>query len=1041
MFSLEHFYFGQLVHHGTPKGDARVLARTRGISDALISTAQELAKVAPHPKESRLGVSVIRGNREIPFLLVHSEKGIAGNVTTHFVILSSEVPRALVGNIGAYQAILPEHLPTFEMLGDAQPIQFVPPPLLSTAQQADVLLDLMTHVRNKTRTIEPLLSAIITGRTLIIENAPPDSQTRLSFAQGLMTLLPPSTRFSVTFALHAETNALPNTQITFVENTPKDSKSTRYDWQTGKVTQETENDYSRFIVSQLRLDAEMAISQAEMLTNTAGWRFKSGENLADALTYASQRSKIDTSILNNLPVEAKEVAQILSDDPTLDDTLRVAYAQHLIKFAIALEDVTYTEPVGVTCSKYPELAKVVYQQFTDAVQNGKASLIFQILAHWLQNPLSPQTPEWVELLQRSALLELRDIVQGRDAESLKYLLSDLQRMESAHTVNRIIPKVIELSIGLASEDAQLPSRILLLGMTYLDRATFQKVLAIPDLVRYLPREIKRFLASLSATEIPNAKGIILEASDQLGEEHRDEALMQFVEMAFNSQKVVLIDAPTLERMTQIAVTHLGGKYLTTILNVARHISDELIEKMPEPTPRYILQLFLASRRYDLLARAMVEQSKNIYGGERQIDYVRALQEMFAKTPLSIGELRKAVETLRELYIKDVPLICVMCGAIEASENAIELDDFAKEATHEMTTNPRYAQVIYHEAPLALIRYHLVHKHHEDVKRLALILPQVASNKDDREGLLAIRESYKALVSEEKHRALAFELLRHYARIAPQRPAQRIVDYYSKELGNPYADKLQRAFEFSLFINSLPLEAYAHAVTLTADLLQNTHEAYFKDRPKVPELDALLENIRVRVDKIRQVKLAEELLRFLKIIFQLAKQAESRALSAETASALAKGTESPRTILEVFRSGGGHLLKGKMLQVKLKQNTHPSPFGNITPPEFYEQLVIANDVLRQPLTMFPNKVTWSAKQIADELESFIGMSYNSDPQAIAIGLGNDWQRLAELIPLMVKDADSSLADENSKLGKLLDKQQQVPKNAVELMRYVYGYFKG
>lgn len=1042
MVALEHFYVGQLVHYGVPKGETRVLARTKSLNDDLISTAQSLYSQALLPNAPRTSWTLLRGNRDVPFLIVHAQRGDAGNVTQHYILLTGDVQRSVQGNVKAYLALIPEKLPTFEMLVDIMPANFDIPAPPTTAQQADTLLDLMTYTRNNTRALEPLLSAVVQGRTLFVINAPTDVDARLGFVQGLLTLLPPSTRFSVTFALYASPSANGNAQIVFTDGDVSDPKASVYDWQTGKTSNTTENDYSRFIISQLRLDAELAVQQADTLTNTAGWRFKSGDTLAGALAYASHRSKVDQSVLNNLPVEAKDVSQILADDPTLDDNMRVAYANHLIKFSIALEDTSYTDPVALTCGKFPTLAKSVHQMFMDALRAGKATLVFQTLARWMENPLAPQSPEWIDLLNRAALADLRDIVQERDAEGLKLFIGELQNMQSAHLVNRIVPKVIEVSVPLASEDAQLPSQILLLGMTYLDRPALRRLMTVPDLVKYLPREIKRFLAALASKEPVSAPNIVLEAAQQLGDDHKDEAIMQFADIAHATERTYLIDAPTLAEMARIATTPRGGKYLSTVLNVARHISDERVEKMPEEAARAVLQLFLVSRRYDLLAKAMIEQSKHVYGGERQQDYVKSVQAAFAATPLSVEDLRKAISTLRELYIKEVPLMCAMCGALEAARYAPELNDYAQEVTRELSQSTRYVQVVHHEAPLALLKHYLQQGDVARVKQVALLMPKVAEEKDDRDSLLAIRETYRLLNAHEAHQTLAFETLRHYVRIANPKPAQRIVEYYGKELGNPFASKLQRALEFSTFTHGLSLESYADTVRVTADLLQSLYEAFYKDRPKPRELDALIENLRVRIDRVRQPKLAVELLRFNKAVLQLGRGIDAKQLTPESISAVAKGGEAPRSIVEVFRCAGGHLLKGKVVAYRPKPASDTSkPFGEVQIVDLYDTFRVINEVLRKPLQLFPSKVTWTAKQIADELDSYIAMSYGDSLTDTIQALGTDWQRLAELLPLLAKDADPSLGEENTRAFRALEDLQQAPKNPLELCRYIYGYLKG
>ena len=103
-------------------------------------------------------------------------------------------------------------------------------------------------------------------------------------------------------------------QIEFREDAPAPDGVTLYDWHSGDISGETiENDYSKFIISQMRLDLELVTKETEQLTRTAGWRFSSGDNLAQALDYASYRMKIDQAIKTGLPVEAENAAKVLKE--------------------------------------------------------------------------------------------------------------------------------------------------------------------------------------------------------------------------------------------------------------------------------------------------------------------------------------------------------------------------------------------------------------------------------------------------------------------------------------------------------------------------------------------------------------------------------------------------------------------------------------------------------------------------------------------------------------------------------------------------------
>jgi hypothetical protein len=340
MTRLEHFYYGQLIHHGQPKGEARVLARSSGLTDAQIQAALQAPRPSPLPEAPRLSWCLVRGSRDVPYVLVHAQQTHPTHTLYHYILMGGDVPRSVQGNLRAYLPLIEPRMPIFEMLGDVMsPLNLNPEPA-DAARQADDLLELMSLTGNNTRKLEPLIATVVRGRPLVVRSAPPDLTQRLNFVQGLLTALPSSTRFGVSFCF--ETHDPTCAQIVF-SAAPVDDHFTVFDWQTKEVSGAPVNDYARFIVSQLRLDCAVAVRQAEALTLAAGWRFRSGDRLADALAYASNRSKVDQAVKNNLPVSMEEVARILREDPTLDEALQTAYASHLLKFALALDDIQHTD--------------------------------------------------------------------------------------------------------------------------------------------------------------------------------------------------------------------------------------------------------------------------------------------------------------------------------------------------------------------------------------------------------------------------------------------------------------------------------------------------------------------------------------------------------------------------------------------------------------------------------------------------------------------------------------------------------------------------
>ncbi len=77
MFPLEHFYYGQLVHHGNPQSEMRVLAKSAGIREEQVAEAVRFALASPAETLPMGTWALIRGRRT-PFFMVQSQKGSAG---------------------------------------------------------------------------------------------------------------------------------------------------------------------------------------------------------------------------------------------------------------------------------------------------------------------------------------------------------------------------------------------------------------------------------------------------------------------------------------------------------------------------------------------------------------------------------------------------------------------------------------------------------------------------------------------------------------------------------------------------------------------------------------------------------------------------------------------------------------------------------------------------------------------------------------------------------------------------------------------------
>ncbi|MCL4252433.1 MAG: hypothetical protein KJ043_01475, partial [Anaerolineae bacterium] len=113
-FILEHFYYGQLVTNNKPTGDQRILAMSPGVSPKLAEQAIERVVLPPFMTAKSGTWAILRGrSRLMPFLMIQSQQGSAGQQIAHYMFITPEVLKAIFGNIRALQTLIQENMPVF----------------------------------------------------------------------------------------------------------------------------------------------------------------------------------------------------------------------------------------------------------------------------------------------------------------------------------------------------------------------------------------------------------------------------------------------------------------------------------------------------------------------------------------------------------------------------------------------------------------------------------------------------------------------------------------------------------------------------------------------------------------------------------------------------------------------------------------------------------------------------------------------------------------------------------------------------------------
>lgn len=1049
MYSLEHFYYGQLVHHGQAIGDMRVLARSEGITDDRVAEALRYALIPPLPEAPSVSWAVIRA-RQAPYFIVQAQQGEHGQTTLHFIQLPGDLWRELGGNLRALLPLIKDQLPVYNQLGDTLvPIilpQYNP---ADSEQQVDDMLDLMTYTRNQTNTIQSLLSAIVQGIPLVVRNAPQDPATRTAFVQGLLTLLPRSTRHGVTFAMYLGAGARVAVQIRFSEDEPPRGVA-RYDWSTRQLNAPAQfgdtltDDYSRYIISQLRLDTSLVVEQTESLTPVAAWRLRQGDTLAEAMAYAAHRLKIDNALRNNLPVQLEEASRILDSDPTLSAELKRIYANHLMNLSLAMNDTTPADPVAPLLKDDANFDAQVRAQLEAALNEGRTLLIFGTLARWLGRADGPHTAPWRELAHRAGLLALDHIVQAQDTEAIHDLLDDLQAADASFGLSSMVPNIINKVMRFTARDTTLADRLLILAIQYSDSNQMRQLALNDRFTDYLAPPIREALTHLTAPagDPQTPQGLIVKAADAVDVEYRDSVLIRLTDMARQQERLDLIDAATLSELLRIARDPQHAAHRSHLVEIAAAIHGLHLATLDAPGPTHLLAIMLTCGRYDQLAQCMIVQSRDLYRGEGQVDYIRSVQLTFEGANLSVSEARHALGILAEKNIKGIPLTVAHIGALVATGWSAELEDDAQKSLNQLAQRRELLEVIHPEAVTTLIAYFA---HQRDAQQIALaarLLPPVAARQPAAEGLALIRQAMRHMTWERKTKALAFEMARQYLRDAQTEASRVALRALSKDMGQRASRRLDVAHRFSPIMHHLKLLDYSALLSLSLNLLGELHQRLSDKnrRPSSAEIIEATDKLYTGLPETERHQLAANWLNLGQTIVLLGKHLHSvNAHPTKYVENLLAEREEPRTALDVFRAAGGALTQGIYHPLALPTPSEGPLFAGRFATDIASEIDIALGLLRDLLNAFPpgKALGLTTRDIIEDVESMRAFLLPHERDEIDAQMGRHWQHLADLVYEIYRNGDPRILDEDHNPGKKMEQGRAPVKSLLDYCRYAYG----
>jgi hypothetical protein len=1038
MFPLEHFYYGQLAHHGKPQKNMRLLAKSAQITDEQVAEAVRFALASPSSVLEQGSWALVRGRRT-PFFIVQSQKGSAGQLIMHYIVMPSDVLRSMTGNVKAISELIQDKLPVYNQLGnELVPVTLPNPDTVPISEQVDGLLDLMTYTKNKMSTIENLIASIIKGLPLIIINAPKDPNPRVSFIHGLLTLLPSSTRYGVTFATSSDSKTQMNLQMRFIDGGRAPSGSIIYDWESGKIEGKVPKDeYSHFIISQFRLDATLVIQQTETLTPIAGWRFRNGDSLAAALAYASYRTKIDKSVTTNQPVEVSDVSKVLSDDPTLTPELRVSYSRHLINLSLAIEDMQFAEPVAVMLHNNESLARDIHKQMSNALNDGLAYLIYETLFNWMGHPLGPQGQSWIELTYKAALTYLDELIEDQDHEGIDEYVDSIQSAPTGVAVGKVVPDVLKKLMPQIDQNNQIAMPLFSLAIQHIPKDELSKVLNNATLRTYMSQTMLNFLSHLFNQQMPPAPpGTLMAAVESLSTKSRKDALLKFTEMAKDNQRTDLIDAEVLQGLFNTTQSSEPIDHIGFLLQLTNDLIEGNIKQLTDAGPQYLLQILYALHQYDLLAKNMIKISRDFFGIDRQFDYIAMVQKLYASVKVTANEATTVLVSIRRNGIKGLPYLTASVGILEGTDWSNNLEQIAEQSIIIIEENPRFLEVIQPATILGILEYYIRQKNIDKAIEIGQFVPDVAANREEA-GPATIRRMLKMMNRDRRARAMSFEYLRSYIRKAESSIARKAIRHFGQGISEDARRKLEVSYVMSRFFGGVDLITYSELLEFAVDLLKDTAEAYHNNRPTTGDLQRMLDNIRIGFDVDDREMMGQTLVEVGKAIVSLYEQ--QRSAGGRGVTGRLRSPDKSRSILDMFVVISSVAGNKQRYPSELERFTDEYPFRKRTGLDILDHADITNNILRAPMIAMPldKPIKYVATDIEDEVESRLLLIPHDERDTIRQSIAENLQNLVFLVNHIGKAGDSrALSD--STLSSRLDEAQR-PRSTLELYRYMYGYF--
>ncbi|MCI0713938.1 MAG: hypothetical protein L0154_27525 [Chloroflexi bacterium] len=1048
-FPLERFYYGVLK--GQTQSKPTVLARTSGIAPEHIKECLLVGRLAPPTVDQvsdkmAASLGIFRGEK-LDYILTVAQINAAGVPQLLFVVLPRGPMSWLAGNLQPFRSLGNLEMPVFAGVREnLTPFILKDPKTATSSQQSKVMSNLLFYCNDNMTVAEGVLTAVVRGQPVAIKNAPNSLEKRLNFIEGLMSLLPPPARMRITFATNVLRVEDSLAEIKFLVNDETPADHTTFDWEKGTITPETfeRHDYAKFILAQLRLDPIRVIEHASALSRTTAWRGMRNDNLEDALAWAAQRARIDSTVLSGQPADRDRVADILRQDPTLSNELRVAYAKHLLAMTLALKEWEPADILPGIAAANRDVAEALFAQLRDAINGKQQKEALDLVERWMRTvPEAPALP-WHQLWHLASWLELQKRLEAKDFQSSAEYIRGLADKEPIFKVEMVASQIILQTLKYAYQSSELAQALLILAATQVSIADFQQLANDERLARQFPPALQRSLSVLR--EDIHSTGqrhpeVLIKGVEVLPSQYRPAVLAKLVEIALYLRRSELIDSAVLGQILQLAQSQYHERYRPLIHYILEDFADFARVKKLQPHGWVLLpQLYFMGGYIEEGNRLIELYQGNMFAPNQKADYLKLVNEIFSKSLLQHQTIINALEGFEDSRIWPDARVRAFSGALENQNWNANMEPAARRLTTLLFNTGELTRSVSPEEMLRLLQFHGERNNPLDMIRTASALVDKAIIMGD-QGPQLLTKAWHQLAWQPEVGQAAVELLRRYMRQVNPALATGLPEYFRKELGKNVGDALQASYLVRNVIGRDNLVDFANDLVLTVKLLYDIALPYSekKDRPPMHRVKHDLDTMSGNVTEEERQQIAKQMVEIGDTIYELGAAADGRRRPNASWDRNKILETMPENVVEFMLWLGSYFAEKKLPSVDFDKDTPAHILGNRSINMFKDEIATAHTILMNLKFAFADPIETvsvdalkeEAQSLWDDLSLYNQREYREPLTEAA------WQ-LAFLLAYMAGRGNDRIFKDKGH-GKKLEAGREEPTTELEAMRWMSGYF--